>query len=258
MDVLDITMNALFDSKELKSWTTHENSHSIVLTLRFSKGSHIDQCDTGNTASGYKKRSQKESERNQDRFKNWKSKQHPMKTRSDPKFSQIEEKRSSDLADLAVSETLPISPEVCDTPGCSTPGLDKSYVHSPSMGDISDSIFCSIEDSPHISSSESTHPTTVTVSMPPEPVETGAISSNERSISESDATCDDTTDGETRDHNSTAPPVRISIKGHSNCTRCEDTRQKLIAIGYSSSAPLVECNECRLSHRKHHRHKQKH
>ena len=90
MDILQVTMDKLFDTKQVKSWTTHENSHGIVLTIRFSKdGSHIFSDPTGSTNSEavfkqrYLKESNKQALCSMNRYNPKSHKKHPMATRLD-------------------------------------------------------------------------------------------------------------------------------------------------------------------------------
>ena len=275
MDVLNITMDALFESKELKSWTTHENSHSIVLTLRFGKGSHIESHGTGTESRSYKKRSQKESDRNKDRFNSWKSKQHPMITRKDAQSPSVEEKRSSDILDSAVSESIPaVSPVyVCDTPERSVLA-DVPNAFDSSTYSMAESF--SSEKSPLPIHMECTE-TVTTPATPPESVLTEPLP-----LSESESTCDDSTDEEWEDRgpqdkdycddlqcsysarshimNTTHAQRNERIyhrrpEDYSVCTRCEDSRAKLIADGELYTKPLIVCDKCRFMHRKHNRHR---
>ena len=265
MDILQVTMDKLFDTKQVKSWTTHENSHGIVLTIRFSKdGSHIFSDPTGSTNSEpvykqrYVKESNKQALRSMNRYNPKSQKKHPMATRLD----SVENNRS---ANFVFSPPDPISPDVVVTDVD-----DDQSMHERSCSDHAGFHSAELHDSPQCPTSLNS-PSIETqlqlddadkqcISFIP-PVK-DSLPNKDILDSDSDSTCDDVSengyDGYCSDMQCSyrTVPVMASKTIHrkkntySVCSRC-----KLPRDNYRKKDNLVVCEKCRDIHGKHKRHK---
>lgn len=142
--ILKALLETLFSSKELKSWTCHDNQNGSTVTLRFvdlSAATRGSQSEPKTTT--YRQKSRKQIARDKERLENFNTR---VKTRSqteievrrqgDESAEQLEE---SNLSPASSVFSIPSQSSVLDIPGIS-PALNQASGYSRSISPQSSTV----------------------------------------------------------------------------------------------------------------------